>query len=229
MEISKRLRTVAELVSGRTVADIGTDHGYVPLYLYEQGKIEKALACDINRGPLEKAKENIASAKAERVVEARLGSGLTPVRIGEVESAVIAGMGGMLICRILADSPQVVQSLRELILSPQHDQETVRRYVAQIGFVITEEKLVKEDEKYYHIFRCIPGKETHTTAAAYRYGGKLLEKQDAVLWEEMEKEERQYRQVAERLRQSGTEKAATRLMEVEHALRCLEEAKAWYR
>lgn len=63
MEISKRLRTVAELVSGRTVADIGTDHGYVPLYLYEQGKIEKALACDINRGPLEKAKENIASAK----------------------------------------------------------------------------------------------------------------------------------------------------------------------
>src|SRR5699024_8275793 len=94
MEISKRLRTVAELVSGRTVADIGTDHGYVPLYLYEQGKIEKALACDINRGPLEKAKENIASAKAERVVEARLGSGLTPVRIGEVESAVIAGMGG---------------------------------------------------------------------------------------------------------------------------------------
>ena len=151
MEISKRLRTVAELVSGRTVADIGTDHGYVPLYLYEQGKIEKALACDINRGPLEKAKENIASAKAERVVEARLGSGLTPVRIGEVESAVIAGMGGMLICRILADSPQVVQSLRELILSPQHDQETVRRYVAQIGFAITEEKLVKEDEKYYHI------------------------------------------------------------------------------
>ena len=105
----------------------------------------------------------------------------------------------------------------------------MRRYVAQIGFAITEEKLVKEDEKYYHIFRCIPGKETHTTAAAYRYGGKLLEKQDAVLWEEMEKEERQYRQVAERLRQSGTEKAATRLMEVEHALRCLEEAKAWYR
>ena len=95
MDISKRLRTVASLVRCETMADIGTDHGYVPLYLYEQGKIKKALACDLNPGPLEKARENIQKMGAGQVIETRLGSGLTPVAPGEVECAVIAGMGGM--------------------------------------------------------------------------------------------------------------------------------------
>ena len=97
MDISKRLQAVAGLVTRRSMADIGTDHGYVPLYLYEQRKIDRALACDLNKGPLEKAKENIAAMGAGGAIETRLGSGLLPVHTGEVESAVIAGMGGMLI------------------------------------------------------------------------------------------------------------------------------------
>ncbi len=159
MDISKRLQAVAGLVTRRSMADIGTDHGYVPLYLYEQGKIDKALACDLNKGPLEKAKENIAAMGAGNAIETRLGSGLLPVHTGEVESAVIAGMGGMLICRILKESEDVAKSLKEWILSPQHDLDAVRQTVWDFGFAIDEEIMVKEDGKYYHIFRCVPGED----------------------------------------------------------------------
>ena len=80
MDISKRLQAVAGLVTRRSMADIGTDHGYVPLYLYEQRKIDKALACDLNKGPLEKAKENIAAMGAGDAIETRLGSGARTYR-----------------------------------------------------------------------------------------------------------------------------------------------------
>ncbi len=229
MDISKRLQAVAGLVTRRSMADIGTDHGYVPLYLYEQGKIDRALACDLNKGPLEKAKENIAAMGAGNAIETRLGSGLLPVHTGEVESAVIAGMGGMLICRILKESEDVAKSLKEWILSPQHDLDAVRQTVWDFGFAIDEEIMVKEDGKYYHIFRCIPGEEREKTPASLFYGGRLLEKQDPILWEELTREEAQYEKVAEGLRQSGTQKAAERLAEIEEKLAVIKEAKAWYK
>lgn len=229
MDISKRLQAVAGLVTRRSMADIGTDHGYVPLYLYEQGKIDRALACDLNKGPLEKAKENIAAMGAGNAIETRLGSGLLPVHTGEVESAVIAGMGGMLICRILKESEDVAKILKEWILSPQHDLDAVRQTVWDFGFAIDEEIMVKEDGKYYHIFRCVPGEEKEKTSASLFYGGRLLEKQDPILWEELTREEAQYEKVAEGLRQSGTPKAAERLAEIEEKLAVIKEAKVWYK
>ncbi|MDO4531742.1 MAG: class I SAM-dependent methyltransferase, partial [Bacillota bacterium] len=105
MDISKRLELVAGLVTHDVIADIGTDHGYVPIYLYKQGKIKKAYACDVRKGPLEKCRQNIAQYGAGNVIETRLGSGLTPLLPGEAETAIMAGMGGMLIVHILEDSP----------------------------------------------------------------------------------------------------------------------------
>ena len=67
------------------------DHGYVPIYLYKQGRIKKAYACDVRNGPLEKCRKNIALYGAEEVIETRLGSGLTPLRPGEAETAIMAG------------------------------------------------------------------------------------------------------------------------------------------
>ena len=106
MELSKRLEMVAGLVTQERIADIGTDHGYVPIYLYKQGRIKKAYACDVRKGPLEKCRKNIALYGAEDVIETRLGSGLTPLKAGEAETAIMAGMGGMLIVHILQDSPE---------------------------------------------------------------------------------------------------------------------------
>ena len=229
MEISRRLQAVADLVSYPIVADIGTDHGYVPLYLYENGKTEKAFACDLNKQPLEKAKQNIKDKCAEHVIETRLGSGLLPIAPKEAQTAVIAGMGGMLVLRILQEGKQTVDSLQELILSPQHDIDKVRKYVHTIGFAIKQEIMVKEDGKYYHILQCQKGAEQYQTETAYQYGEKLLQAKDALLWEQLEIEQKQYETVQKTLQQSGTEKATQRLIEIKQKLQWIEEAKAWYK
>ncbi len=229
MEISKRLQAVAELVSYPIVADIGTDHGYVPLYLYENGKIQKAFACDLNKQPLEKAKQNIKDKCAEHVIETRLGSGLLPIAPHEAQTAVIAGMGGMLLLHILQDSKETVESLQELILSPQHDIDKVRKYIHTIGFAIKQEIMVKEDGKYYHILQCQKGTEQYQTQTAYQYGQRLLAAKDALLWEQLEIEQKQYENVKKTLENSKTEKAIERLAQIKQKLQWIEEAKAWYK
>ena len=224
MEVSKRLEAVAGLVSYETIADIGTDHGYVPIYLFLKGKIKKAYACDVRKGPLEKCRGNIALYGAEDVIEPRLGSGLIPLKPYEAETAIMAGMGGMLIVNILQDSPEVAASLKELVLSPQRDFGEVRKYLHKIGFLIAEEHMLKEEGKPYVILRCIRGEETYEKEIEYLYGKKLLEKKDPQLKELLTVEERKYSKVAEKLRQNPTEHAQKRLPEVEEKLKLMREA-----
>lgn len=229
MEISKRLQTVASLVRCRSMADIGTDHGYVPLFLWEQKKIDIAFACDINRGPLARAAENIAHMGAADAIQTRLGSGLAPLAAGEAQSVVIAGMGGMLICNILSAHPEVAKAAQEWILSPQHDLEAVRRLVGEMGFVLDTEVMVQEDGKFYHIFRCVKGEPVPQSLAALRYGGHLLEQKDALLWQELQQEETQYKKVIQGLEQQNSTRAAERLAELREKLAVIEEAKTWYK
>lgn len=224
MELSKRLERVANLVSGDVIADIGTDHGYVPIYLYLNGKIKKAYACDVRKGPLEKCRANIAAYGAEDVIETRLGSGLTPLRAGEAKTAVMAGMGGMLIVHILQDSPEVADSLRELVLSPQRDFGEVRKYLHQIGFAIKEEHMMKEDGKPYVLMRCEKEPEKYDREIDYLYGKKLLEQKDPVLRELLLHEEKKYSRLFENLKENPTENAQKRLPEVAGKLALMREA-----
>ncbi|MDD3395163.1 MAG: class I SAM-dependent methyltransferase [Anaerotignum sp.] len=226
MDISKRLQAVAELVSYPIVADIGTDHGYVPIYLHRLGKVKKAFACDVRKGPLEKAQENILLHQAQAYIETRLGSGLLPLQPGEAETAVIAGMGGMLTIRILKDSPEVVASLKELILAPQLDVDAVRRYLHTIGFSIETEQMLKEDGKFYNIMRCIPGEEVYPREIDYLYGKKLLLQKEPFLKERLTAEERRYCLVEQKLLESHTEHAKERLAQVGEKLRFMREALA---
>ena len=132
----------------------------------------------------------------------------------------------MLIVHILEDSPEVAASLKELILSPQRDFAQVRKYVHQIGFLIAEEHMLKEDGKPYVILRCVRGKETYETEMEYLYGKKLLEKKDPILKELLTVEEGKYSRVAETLRQNPTEHTQKRLPEVEEKLKFMREALA---
>ncbi len=229
MEISKRLQAVASLVQCKTVADIGTDHGYVPLYLWQQKKITYALACDLNAGPLSRAKSNIEAYGAAQQIETRLGSGLLPVHPGEVETAIIAGMGGMLMCRILHESPDVVQRLCEMVLSPHQDIQEVRQHIWQIGFCIDNEIMMQEDGKKYHILHCIPGRETETSRAAFAYGGQLLARKDPLLWEELMQDKQKYLALQQKLSKEKTQNASIRYMEIQEHLAIIEEAESWYR
>ena len=105
MELSKRLYAVAGLVTeGASVADIGTDHGYVPIYLVKNKIASKVIAMDINKGPLERARMHIIGHGLKGQIETRLSDGLKMVNPGEVDAMIAAGMGGALVIKILEDS-----------------------------------------------------------------------------------------------------------------------------
>ena len=148
MELSKRLTAVAGLVTeGASVADIGTDHGYIPIYLIEQNLSPKVIAMDINKGPLERARIHIAGYGMSDRIETRLSDGLAAVKPKEVEEMIVAGMGGGLVIHILEEGKQIVSTLKGCILQPQSEIQKVREYLVEHGFWFEAEDMVEEDRK----------------------------------------------------------------------------------
>ena len=122
MELSKRLYAVAGLVTeGASVADIGTDHGYVPIYLVESGIASKVIALDVNQGPLNRARMHIVGHGLGDRIETRLSDGLARICPGEVDTVIASGMGGPLTIRILQEGKEVADQLNALILQPQSE------------------------------------------------------------------------------------------------------------
>lgn len=153
--LTERLRTIADMVdSGSRLADIGTDHGFVPIYLLTLGKIRYAVASDVHMGPLDKARENTLKYGVGEKMRLCRADGMDGLRENEADTAVIAGMGGELICRILNRVPQSIQTL---ILQPMTDLEEVRKKVHRMGFTLTEEKIAREDNKFYIIMKARRG------------------------------------------------------------------------
>ena len=157
MELSGRLQAVASLVTaGHRIADIGTDHAYIPIFLVQEGRSDSAIAMDVNEGPLKKAEEHVKESGMEGRIELRLSDGLEKLGPGEADTAVIAGMGGPLMLRILKAYPKTVGSLRELVLQPQSETAKVRAFLLEEGFLFLREELVKEDGKYYPMMKVVP-------------------------------------------------------------------------
>ena len=224
MDISKRLVMVADMVNCATIADIGTDHGYVPLYLYEKKRITKAYACDINKGSLQKAIDHIALFGAGDVIETRLGDGLHSMKPHEAETLILTGIGGMLLVRILRECPEVVSSAKELVLSPQRHVDLVRRYLHEIGFSIAEEAMFTEERKNYIVIRAIQGEEKYDREVDYLFGKRLLEEKNAVLRDALEKEKKKTEKLLALLASQHTEHAQQRMKDVERKYTWIEEA-----
>ena len=150
IRLKPRLKTAADMVRvGSRVADIGTDHAYLPAALILSGKIPSAVAADLRKGPLENAAETVRNNCIEDKVQLRISDGLKCVRPDEVDDIVIAGMGGILISEILTDADWVKDPKYKLILQPQSHDEDVRRYLFANGFEITDEEVCFEDGKVY--------------------------------------------------------------------------------
>lgn len=176
IKLSKRLQMVADYVlSGGVVADIGCDHGFTSIYLMENQMAKHVIAMDINKGPLERAKENIMQYGLEESISLRLSDGAKALAAGEAETLLISGMGGNLICRILKESETVIRTAKELVLSPQSEVHQVRRLLHQLGFCIAAEDMVLDQGKYYVVIRGVPGKEFYQEEIDYLYGRKLIE------------------------------------------------------
>ena len=156
MSISKRLKQVAGLVTeGYVIADIGTDHGYVPVYLLREGKIPRAIAVDLSKGSLQKAIENAERAGLSDKIDCRLSDGLKDVVPGEADSIIICGMGGILMRRILDEGLETVLSAKELILSPHRNPELIYEFTEQNGFIIADELEFEDKKRKYKVIKVI--------------------------------------------------------------------------
>ena len=157
IKLSKRMKAVASMVTpGYVLADVGTDHGYVPISLVQRKKIPKAIAMDINKGPLERASAHIAEFQLEEFIETRLSDGVKKLKVGEVDSILIAGMGGELVIHILSDGMELCRSVKELILQPQSELDKVRQFLRENRYKIVDEDMVIEDGKYYPMMKVVP-------------------------------------------------------------------------
>lgn len=184
MELSKRLQAVADLVSDdRIVADVGTDHGYIPIYLVHTNKCPKAIAMDVNIGPLFRARDHIEAYRLKDKIETRLSDGVRNLQVGECDCVVIAGMGGALTIKILEDGRELFQSLKEFVLAPQSELYKVRKYLCDNAYCIVKENMVLDDGKYYSMFRVVNGKSQEYQAVELQYGKLLLEQKHLVLKE----------------------------------------------
>ena len=190
MQLSKRLEMLASMVTvGGRLADVGTDHAYLPIALLKSGRISAAIAMDVREGPLVRAKTHIEEAELSSYIETRLSDGLEKPMPGEADTIVIAGMGGPLINRISQAHPEVAESTGELILQPQSEIGDTRRFLAETGFEIVQEEMVVEDGKYYPMMRVVPGKAYRLTDIQQEFGPLLIEKKHPVLieWLALEK------------------------------------------
>ena len=154
MELSKRLKRIAEHVDKcESVADIGTDHGYIPIYLVKEGICKKAIASDINKGPIEKAKVNVAFEGVSNRVKCLLGPGLNPLKVGEVNGVILAGMGGNLTRDILLADMDKVKKYDFIILQPAQNPEVLREFLYKNDYEIIDEDLIKDEGRFYELFK----------------------------------------------------------------------------
>ncbi len=157
VELSLRLKTIADMVSrGSCVADVGCDHGFVSIYLYEQGISPKVYAMDLRSGPLSRAREHIEQRGYTTYIETRLSDGVEALRMGEADALICAGMGGRLMAKILTEGYDKIICMKELILQPQSELAYFRSFLREKGLEIVEEDMVFEDGKYYPIIKAVP-------------------------------------------------------------------------
>lgn len=171
IDLSIRMKMNASLADDNSrVADIGCDHGYVAMWLAQNKNCKYVIASDVNDGPIRRAEKNIKAAGLDDRITVRKGYGLSVLEPGEVDTCIIAGMGGMLICEILSNATDILETINKLILQPQSDVEAVRRHIHKLGFRITDEKICMDGGKYYISIVAVPGsEETPYTDNEYRF------------------------------------------------------------
>lgn len=220
VKLSKRMKAVAAMVNVNGVlADVGTDHGYVPIALVEKKRIQKAIAMDINAGPLARAQANITANHMDDYIETRLSDGVSALRAKEADSIMIAGMGGELMIKILKEGETICAQARELVLQPQSDIRKVRKYLRLHQYKFLDEDMVLEDGKYYPMMRVEKNADCEvnwrrmnedTIAACDIYGPLLLKNGNQTLRRFLVKEHKQLIKIINELKQQPASAAIMR-------------------
>lgn len=182
IKLTPRLQCVADCIKKcQLLADIGTDHAYIPIYAIKNGIAANAIASDVVKGPLKIATDNIKSHGLENKITPALANGLESADGADV--IVIAGMGGKLICTILENNIEIAKKADYMVIQPMTCCYELRRFLHENGFSITEERLAREEDKIYNIMVVQKGDEKFDDDFYYHIGKKLFETNDPLLSE----------------------------------------------
>ena len=175
-KLDVRLQTVADFVPcNTTLADIGTDHASLPVYLVQKGTVPFAIAADVNKGPLEHAAKAVEEAGFQSQIALRLSNGLDEIQEGEVDCVVVAGMGGILISQLIEKAPWLKNQSKTMILQPMTDAPLLREFLATQGYEIREEKGVVHKTHAYTVMKVVYGGNPYTPSLLETYLGKLTQ------------------------------------------------------
>ena len=188
------------VTKGHVTADVGTDHAYLPIYLVSEGISPHAIASDVSKAAALKASAHVRDAGLSDKISVFVRDGLTGYSRFEADTLVISGMGGPLMIRILENRKETVLSFKEIILSPQSEIASVRRWLYHQGFCLTDEALIRDGDHDYFILKLCPpqagqpdayasfGDDGQRRIMAYRYGPILLARKDPALKEFLTRE-----------------------------------------
>lgn len=223
MKLNARLNSIARFIPvGSLVADIGTDHALLPIYLIREGIAERVIASDLNKGPLEAAKINVANAGLSGKIQLRLGNGLEVVASGEVQVCVISGMGGPTIREIIKSGNEKAK-IEQFVLQPMGGSSGLRVWLVDHGWQIKDEDLIKEDKRIYEIMYVVRGTEKTSDRTEISIGPRLLENNHPLLSELLLQELQQNRNILTGLGQSSKSEAVlAKIQVIENRNRSLE-------
>ncbi|MCR5206713.1 MAG: class I SAM-dependent methyltransferase [Lachnospiraceae bacterium] len=238
IKLSDRLMmSVGMADKGSTVADIGCDHAHTCIWLIKNGLFERAIAIDVRKGPLEKAKGNVSLYGLADRIELRLSDGLEALAVGEADTVMIAGMGGTLTKLILEKDLEKAVSAKKLILQPQSDIGLVRRFLRESGFRIIEERMCIESGKFYNSMKAVPASDNRKdnkdekvctvsleTKVFDEYGEFLLKTKNPVLKELLLNLQRKNERNLKSITASENERGRLKKLELEKEYEMLKKA-----
>lgn len=207
-QLSQRLETAASFVNkGARLADIGSDHAYLPCYLAQKGWITSAIAGEVVLGPFTAAKKQIEESNVGEVVEARLGDGLSVVDPeDQIDTITVCGMGGDLIARILDAGKEEgrLNGIQRLILQPNNSEPKLRMWLLTNGYKIILEKIIEENKKIYEIIVAELSDDKETYKEDDFLFGKFLRKEQSFIFKKKwQREIEKYQYILDSLAQSS--------------------------
>lgn len=227
-KLSKRLEAVASFVpTGAVLADIGSDHAYLPCYLVHKNVISRAVAGEVVKGPYESAVRQVRTEGLTGNITVRLADGLAAVQPEDkVDTVTIAGMGGPLIVSILEKHPQALESVTRLVLQPNIHAKVIREWALQNGWALLNEEILEEDGKVYEILVLQRGEELLTEAEVL-LGKQLLAAKSDVFIEKWSKEIANWQRVLQSIEKAeATPEVEEKRAELHHLIELVKEALA---
>ncbi|TYR82381.1 tRNA (adenine-N(1))-methyltransferase [Priestia megaterium] len=232
LKLSKRLEEVVKSIPKKAmIADIGSDHAYLPCYAYLNGYIRGAVAGEITEGPLQSAIQQVKKTNLTDVIDVRKGNGLEVISLNEVECITIAGMGGTLIRMILDEGKEKLEGVTRLILQPNIGAYHIRQWLMNHHWSIIDEKIIEEDERIYEIIVAERGDPLDTYGnekeAGLLLGPILMKKKEEAFIKKWTHELNHTKQIVSQMKKSATtEEGQRKLLKLEREIQLIEGALA---